>query len=196
MPATTTNPESKTYPAELEAILQRADRGDATVMPELIQAFDQNPELVARFGDLVSRTEQILVNMLTGSNLKLQEAIGRQVAELRAELGASASSRLEKLIIDRISVSWLEVYLADIEVAAWLQKGQSASPGAQVAQRRLDSAHRRFLSAVKQLAIVQKLVRLAPSPLDLLKHPVRERGVDGIRERCSRSVADGAPVSN
>jgi hypothetical protein len=37
-----------------------------------------------------------------------------------------------------------------------------------------DSAHRRHLASLKQLAVVRRLLRPAPSPLELLRAPVGE----------------------
>jgi hypothetical protein len=44
------NPTSpKTYPAELQLLLQKASQGDRTVLPELKKAFDEHPELTVQF---------------------------------------------------------------------------------------------------------------------------------------------------
>src|SRR5687767_2496127 len=42
------------------------------------------------------------------------------------------------------------------------------------AEKRLDRAHARYLSAIKALASVQKLLRPSPSVFDLLRRPVPE----------------------
>ena len=41
-------------------------------------------------------------------------------------------------------------------------------------QRLQDAAHRRHLAGIKQLAVVRRLLRPAPSPLELLRAPVAE----------------------
>ena len=40
-----TLPPGKTYPAELQTLLEKASQGDLSVLPELKKAFDENPEL-------------------------------------------------------------------------------------------------------------------------------------------------------
>jgi hypothetical protein len=41
-------------------------------------------------------------------------------------------------------------------------------------QRQQDAAHLRHLAGIKQLAVVRRLLRPAPSPLELLRAPVGE----------------------
>jgi hypothetical protein len=60
---------------------------------------------------------------------------------------------------------WLQANKADLDAAA---QDQGAGPQGLHAQRRQGAAHRRFLAAAKQLAVVRKL--LAPS-LTLLLPP-------------------------
>lgn len=196
MSTTTTIPPPKVYPAELKTLLQRGHAGDASVLPELKQAFLDNPELAAHLGNLVRHAEESLLTLAAGTNLTAREAIRHQVHELRAKLTTTASSPLEHLLIDRIVISWVEVYHGDIELAAVLLKQLGTAPAARAAQHRLDGAQRRYLAAVKQLAVVQKLLKPALSPLDLLKGSVPQAAVKGVRQRCSRPVAAGVPVAN
>src|SRR5262249_45869892 len=133
--------------------------GDLTALPALRELFDNNPEFAAEVGSLVRHAEQSLLLLAAGKSLTLKEAISRQVAELRERLVATARSELERLLVDRVVVSWLEVYYCDTDLADHLRKGLGPNASAQAAQKRLDRAHARYLAAVKALATVQKLVR-------------------------------------
>ena len=188
-----TQTPTKPYPAELKAVLERANAGDETVLPQLKKAFDEHPELVPHFGDMVEHAKQALLTLAAGKCLTAKEAISWQMDELRARLAATAASELELLLVDRLCLAWLWAYYCDINLAERVLADAGASPAGQAAQRRLDAAHRRFLSGVKALAVVQKLVRPAPSPLDLAR-PVPERPAG---RRAGASVpADGEPVLN
>jgi hypothetical protein len=103
--------------------------------------------------------------------LPAKEANGRRLNELRARLTAAARCELEKLLVDRISVTWPKVYHADVDLTQHLLASPGAPPAGEAAQKRLDAAHRRFLTSVKTLAPVQKLVRPAPPPFEFLKRP-------------------------
>jgi hypothetical protein len=120
--------------------------------------------------------------------------VARQVAGLRQRLAATATTELERLLVDRVVLSWIEVYYDDADLAGQLLR-QPAGPAAQAAQRRLDAAQRRYLAAVKALATLQKLARPPLSPLDLVSRPPAETapGEPAFRRR---GAAARVPVAN
>jgi hypothetical protein len=164
----------KVFPQEVKAILEKAGQGDVSVLPALRQVFDEHPELVAHFGNLVEHAKISLLSLIAGTSLTAREAISREAAKLRERLLATAPSELERLLVDRIFISWLEVYYHDMDLAHRLLSNAEASPATQAAQKRLDRAHTRFLAAVKALATVQKLLKPSVSTFDLLRRPVDE----------------------
>lgn len=165
---------TKEYPEALKSILERGNAGDLSVLPDLKKAFDEHPELAAQLGDMVWHAEQSLLDLATGSSLTAKEAIARQAAALRERLRATAASELEKLLIDRIVIGWIEVYHSDVDLARHLHAHLGDTPAHRSAERRHDGAHRRFLAAVKALATIQKLARPAPSPVELAQRPIPE----------------------
>jgi hypothetical protein len=192
-----TQTSTKPYPAELKAIIERANAGDATALPELRKALDEFPELSREFGDMVEHAKQALLTLAAGRCLTARETIGRQMNELRDRLTATAAGELERLLVDRICLCWLAVYHADIDLAQQLLASPGASPASQAAQKRVDGTHRRFISATKALAVLQKLTRPAPSPVDFLSRPVTEAGArtpakpapEAPPQRCERVSA-------
>jgi len=197
---TTTNPpKEKVYPAEVKELLERGNSGDPTAVPELKKMFTENPELAAALGDLVRHAEQALLTLAAGESFTAREAIAHQVAQLRDRLARTAASELEKLLVDRVAVSWVEVYFGDVELAHQLLHGAGDAPASRAAARRLDRAHARYLAAVKALATVQKLLRPAPSAVDLALRGVPEGpAVRRGRGRTARpaSATSGVPVMN
>jgi hypothetical protein len=188
----------KTYPAELWTILERGNAGDPAALPALKQAFDEHPELADRFGDLVAHAEQALLRLAAGSCLTVKEAASRKLDELRRELAKDAASPLERLLVDRVCVCWLEVYACDVAAAEQLMRSPGAAPANQAAQRRVSAAQARFVAAVKALAILKKPVKPALSPLELLARPVAEArpGEPLTRRTLAASPMAGVPVSN
>ena len=142
--------------------------GDASVMPALSAAFDSHPELVELFGDLAKHAEAALLNLTTKSCLAAREAVSRQLRELREKLNAATGTELEGLLVTRLSLDWLLLQQATIDLAGHLERC-GTSQSSQAAQRHLDRAHARFLASTKTLATVGRLLRRAPSPLDLLR---------------------------
>jgi hypothetical protein len=186
----------KTYPPELTTLLERASQGDMKVLPKLKKAFDDHPELAERFGDLVRHAQDSLLTLVAGSCLTAREAIARQASALRERLMKTATSELEKLLVDRVVISWIEVYHGDISLAQHLLQVSGAAKTVQAAQQRLDRAHARYLSAIKALATIQKLLRPALSPLELAVKFIPEEKASSAGLRPAVDPAEAVPVLN
>jgi hypothetical protein len=171
------------FPAEIKVILEKASQGDVSVLPALRQAFDEHPDLSAHLGNLVEHARLALMSLIAGPDLTAREAISREAAKFRERLLATAPSELERVLVDRIFICWLEVYHQDLDFAHRLLSDPGASLAAQAAERRLDRAHARFLAGVKALATVQKLLKPSVSAFDLLRRPVDE--LDPLAARTS-----------
>ena len=84
------------------------------------------------------------MRLVAPSCLTAREAIARQASALRERLMKTANSEMEKLLVDRVVISWIEVYHGDIDLANHLLTVSGASKSAQAAQWRLDGAHARY----------------------------------------------------
>jgi hypothetical protein len=162
------------FPQEVRVILEKASQGDVSVLPALRRAFDEHPELAAHFGNLVEHARLALLTLIAGPSLIAREAISREAEKLRERLLETAPSELERLLVDNIFISWMELYFNDMDLAQRLLSNAGPSAATQVAQKRLDRAHARFLAAVKALATVQKLLKPSMSTFELLRRSVDE----------------------
>jgi len=156
---------------ELARLVGRAERGDLAVLPALREALAANPHLWQTYGDLALQAEGALVRVAAGSNLLLAESLLFKLRALKAELGGDGDSPLERLLIARLAATWLQTAYFDGLVA---QAGGAGEARLKVLRQQQDAAHRRHLAGIKQLALVRKLLRPAPSPLELLRAPVGE----------------------
>src|SRR4051794_11325494 len=104
--STTALPEGRAYPAELKDLLERAGAGDADALPALRRAFDESPGLAALRGDLAPPGEQAPRARAGGETRAAREAVARQAAALRDELGGAGCPPLERLLVRRISLCW------------------------------------------------------------------------------------------
>ena len=157
--------------ADLAQLLKRAEAGDRSVLPQLQRALDGNPDLWRGYGDLAAHAEASLALLAAGPNLLLAESLLCKLRALKAELGGESPSPLEKLLAERISTSWLQAAYFDGLLA---QAGGAGEARLKVLRQQQDAAHRRHLAGIKQLALIRKLLRPAPSPLELLRAPVGE----------------------
>jgi hypothetical protein len=116
----------------------------------------KNPAAVDGLGgDLACQAQLSLINESTGKNLAFREALARKVKLLHAELAGPAPAPLERLLAERVVTCWLQVNMADVKLAQ--QEGGMTLAAAEYHQRSRDRAHKRYLSAIKALALVRKL---------------------------------------
>jgi len=175
----------------LRDLVQRAQEGDHTVLPELRKALDGDPSLWQTYGDLAAQAQASWLHLLAGNDLMLQESVAHKLDEMRTELGDAGSSPLEKLLIERVLACWVQTCYSDASYAQ--SRDPKASPAVlRELQHRQDSSQRRLLDAIKKLALVRKLLRPSVSPLQLAAIPVDE----GPVPRHGRKSLRGVPVAN
>lgn len=153
-------PETKqpTKPAgnnanDLPALLRRAMAGDESALPALRRVFDTG-ELVESLGDLALLVEATLIGNVAGNNLAVKEGLGRKMAKIRGELAGPDAPPLERLLADRVALCWLSLHDGEVRFA---QSKDLTINLADYWQRRINSAHKRYLTAIKTLATVRKL---------------------------------------
>jgi hypothetical protein len=168
---------------ELARLLKRAEQGDYAVLPKLREALDSDARLWRHYGDLAAQAEASLILLAAGKNLLLTESLQRKLQALKEELGGESPSPLDRLLVERVTATWLQTAYFDGLLAQ--AKGASEAQ-AKMLQQMQDAAHRRHLSAVKTLATVRKLLKPTPSTLELLRYPVGE-GAGGGKNRLSRA---------
>jgi ParB/RepB/Spo0J family partition protein len=73
----------------------------------------EDPKRRRRLADQVARGELSLVKLAAGRNLLLGESVQRKLKEMREELGGESPSPLEKLLISRVTATWLQASYYD-----------------------------------------------------------------------------------
>jgi hypothetical protein len=143
---------------EFEALVGRARGGDEAALDELRTFLDAHPALAAHVGDLAAHVERDWVALAAGADPLVREALARRLAALKDELAGPAPAPLVRLLAERAAAAWLQTTHADALAA---RIGAAAGPAASLALRRQESAQKRYLAALKALALVKKL---RPSP--------------------------------
>src|SRR5262249_21229520 len=120
-------------------------------------------------------------------------AVLDQLAVQRAELAGPAATPLERLLVERVLLCWVQVSCADALAARALGEG---STGDNRYQRSQSQAQARLLEALKGPALPRKLQLPAASPLELATRPVPETPVpDSVSQR-GRAGVPGVPAAN
>lgn len=160
--------------AHLEELVRRAQQGDVAALPELQEALDNDASVWERVGDLAAQSQAAWLKLLAGNNLFLFESVRRKQEQLRAELAGPNPSPLECLLVEQIVATWLQVHFADATYAQAKDQPHATPAVLRELMRRQESSLRRHLAAVRQLAVVRKLLKPALSPVDLAMRPVDE----------------------
>lgn len=176
----------------LTEVVDRAMKGDASTLP-VVQALLDGPlrdAMLEAYGNVAAAAERAFVSAFAGDNLVVQEAVRHKLAAVRAELAGPGPSPLERLLVERVALCWLQVYHAD-----------SCSARARVCDlarrdfcdRQQSKAQARYLAAVKALVTVRKLLRPPVSPMDLAARPVNEAPAAPRSRRSgpTRTVSEG-----
>ncbi len=138
----------------LNGLLRKAASGDKSALPAL--RAELTDDMWRQMGDAVFQAQHALITLYTGKNALAAEAMERRLSQMRESLTGPAPTPLDRLLAERIATCWLDVNQAERAAAYHFQEGGLIVLGDYL-QRRLDGAHRRYLSAIRTLAQVRRL---------------------------------------
>src|SRR5262245_29967602 len=149
--ATETSPETH---EELRALTDRAQKGDKTALPALRELLKEPAAVDLLGGDLAKQAQLTLVTKFSGQNLLFKESLTRKLDLLRDELAGPNPTPLERLLVERVVACWLHLHHLETIYAG--KESMSLELGSYY-QRSISSAQKRYLAAIKTLALVRKL---------------------------------------
>jgi hypothetical protein len=146
---------------ELKILSDKAEAGDQDARLELRRLIrESSPEVVAKCSEYILRYRHILAKTASGGSALNQEVMAERAHLLALELVGHDPTALEVLLSERVASLWVLVELQEMLGAAWynLENVKRPSPAYMLQMVRLqESAHRRYLAAIKTLAQVQKM---------------------------------------
>jgi hypothetical protein len=188
--ATPTNDDDLPKAAdEMRKLIDRSQRGDETTLPVLRKLLEHERYVDAFGGNLALQTERTLIEAAAGKDLAFKEALNRKLHNLRAELSGPAPTPVERLLVERIMTPWLQLQDADVRFA---QAKDLSIAQADYHQRRINHAHKRFLSAVKTLTTVRRLA----VPVIIGHVNVAGKQVNKVELSGAKAVASAAATGN
>ncbi len=142
----------------LNGLLARTQTGDPAAMVEARAILDAEPALWDQVGDLAAIALRSWVDLVAGAkNEVAQEAMRRRLRALKDDLGANGASAVERLLINRVLMCWIQVHHAEGIYA--MHEGKMLSFAEHdFHQRRLTQAQRRYLAAIRSLVTVRRLL--------------------------------------
>jgi hypothetical protein len=187
-------PEAPAKHAATLDVLSRAQAGDESVMGAFKEMLDHptaGPKLVEWFGDLAARAREFAVDEVAQTNLAIKAATPRKMAALRAELEGPDPSPIERLLVERVVFCWLILW--EYESVLALQAGKQTASSSAFHHRRIDAAHRRYLSSLRALATVRKLA-VPDVRVNVGTHHHHDRGRDQAEPARPCNCHDGAEL--
>jgi len=157
---------------ELLALTDRAQQGDKTALPALRELLKEPALVDALGGDLAKQAQLTLINKFSGQNLLFKESLTRKLDLLRDELAGPNPTPLERLLVERIVACWLHLHQLETIYAG--KESMSLELGSYY-QRSISSAQKRYLAAIKTLALVRKLA-VAVLQVNIAKKQVNVAG--------------------
>jgi hypothetical protein len=141
----------------LKDLFKKAEKGNRKAVPEIREILKESPDLAWRFMDFATLAEwRFIENMTKDKDLASKEMMDFQLAAMREEIAGENPSPLERLLAERIVLTWLQIQLFESLYASSMFKSMTLAQGSYY-QKRLDHAHRRHISAIRTLAQIRKL---------------------------------------
>jgi hypothetical protein len=136
-----------------EGLVQRANGGDQVAIQDLRSILQNRPELVDHLANITSHALLALIRAIAGTNQLVHASLEMKMEQLQTELLGPNPSTLERLLVGRVVVSYLETEYLTAKYAA---DGTGNLATAKFAVQAKLAAQRRFESAVKSLMLVRE----------------------------------------
>jgi hypothetical protein len=141
----------------LKDLFKKGEKGNKKAVPEIREILQESPDLAWRFMDFATLAERHFIEgMSRDKDLAARETMEFQLAAMREEIAGDNPSPMERLLAERIVLTWLQIQLFEGLYASSMFKGTTLAQGSYY-QKRLDHAHRRHLSAIRTLAQIRKM---------------------------------------
>jgi hypothetical protein len=135
--------------------IRRANEGDREAVAALREFLDRNEHVWRRIGDLALMAERAWIALIAAGNAIAAQAIERQLIEIRDGLVGRQSSPAIRMLADQVVATLLETRY--IESVAATAKLNTLLQETQLLKR-LESAQRRHLAAIKTLEQTRKML--------------------------------------
>src|SRR5262249_9715602 len=114
----------------------------------------KQPHILEVCGNAANHAENALIRKFAGKNLAAEEGLRLKLDCLRADLAGPTPSPLERLLAERIAACWLHVNYLE---ARYGRNDNMTLDVGMYYQKAIDRAHKRYLFAIKTLAVIRKL---------------------------------------
>jgi hypothetical protein len=181
---------------EIRLVVGRAKKGDTTALPRLRELLDTHPILWQRYGNLGAQAEQLWIALAAGPDKYLHECLVRKAEAMRQELERADAGPVERLLVERVVMAWLQLYYFDALTAQAAAKDEPPKLALYRGKRQAQ-AQRAYLSAVAALTTLRRLLprHLRASPPALVPADANDKR-DNSTRRDGHSPQGAGTVSS
>jgi len=153
---------------ELRTLSERVEDGDNSARKELRRALRESaPEVICRASDIGRRGQRVLIKTVAANDPLTEEALLTHIDLMRTEVAGPNPSPLEVLLAQRICSLWLLIEVLEMLVSAQLSAALPPEQRSPTSYLKFiigwqESANRRFLSSIRELARVRRLQKNIP----------------------------------
>jgi hypothetical protein len=148
------------------ALSNEAQDGDKEAKRELREAVRaSSPEVIASVADIASSYRKILARTASGGDQLMLEGLRAYMLQMEENIMGENPTPLEALLAERVVSCWMLVELMEALTSGWFNRDreQRVSPQYLLQMVKIqESAHRRYLAAIRTLAQVRKLQANTP----------------------------------
>jgi hypothetical protein len=137
----------------LEALVARAKAGDPTAMPEIRKLMNQHTDICQALGDAHNESLACWIKRYAGDDQVRQEAIAKNLDQLRDELTEPADNALERLLIRQIVLTQM---IVNYSAAVLAQTGSTHLSTLRYLDTRLEKTTRRLTHLIRNLELLRR----------------------------------------
>ena len=181
---------------ELRELSGRAEDGDGEARQELRrELLRSGPEVIARASDVGRKAQHMLIGTTAGGDPLTEYALSGRLDMMREEIAGENPTPLEVLLTERVVACWILVETFEVLMTAQLALDGKHRVSVAYLKHMIkwqESANRRYLSSIRELARVRKLQSNTPGVQFNIQNNVlsggSEAGKKDARERDPRNA--------
>ena len=159
---------------KLRGAVSRAHDGDEEALEHVGKILEEAPDFAQILVDLARDAERAFIERTSGGDPVTEKALLVQLENMRQEVAGVAAPPLERLLAERIVACWLQLHYAELLYVQNLPN--CAQEQDEYYQKRLDRLNRRYLSAIRSLAQVRKLLKPSVAQVNIGEKQINMAG--------------------
>lgn len=176
--------------------VEKPKQGDMNALRIMLE---NTPGLWRAVGDLAQYSMRVVIaGRWLSPSMRVSIDVG--IRDIKQDMGYEDAPALEKMLIDQVIVSWLQLQKTQVNYESVMRNGTSI-PNAGYWERRLSASHMRYLRACETLARVRKLSRPSAMQVNIGARQVNvaqaaKRGDEDSGEQIKSVNVDGLSSSS